>query len=107
MGIGSDGGTLPLIWSVLALMDILSFKFSWLIIACMALVLNGSNVYGYYKCRQDHYSKLSGSVPPSDPMSSLTQRVTTSITECRPGSALECPFWQYTCEYGTRGFGYD
>ena len=41
----------PAIWTLLFIVAIFRFSFRWLIIDCIALSLNGANVYGYLRCR--------------------------------------------------------
>uniref|UniRef100_A0A7S3YZH2 Golgi apparatus membrane protein TVP23 homolog n=1 Tax=Lotharella globosa TaxID=91324 RepID=A0A7S3YZH2_9EUKA len=43
----------PLIWIVFALSAIISWKFQWFILCCVAITLSGTNLWGYYKCRYD------------------------------------------------------
>lgn len=40
----------PVIWSLFAIMDLLSFKFFWLNVCAINIVLSSSNVMGYYRC---------------------------------------------------------
>ncbi|KAK9892625.1 hypothetical protein WA026_021004 [Henosepilachna vigintioctopunctata] len=41
----------PVIWSILFLIAFFSFSVKWLLIVMIALVLSGSNLYGYLKCK--------------------------------------------------------
>ncbi|KAJ8914426.1 hypothetical protein NQ315_017522 [Exocentrus adspersus] len=49
----------PLIWSVFFLIALFGFKLKWLLLVIIALVLNGSNLYGYIKCRVGGSENLS------------------------------------------------
>lgn len=40
----------PLVWIFFAFMDLMSFKFFWMNICIICIVLSASNVIGYYKC---------------------------------------------------------
>lgn len=48
----------PVMWAGLLIIGLLKFELGWLIIVCMALGLNCSNVYGYYKCSKDQSAKF-------------------------------------------------
>jgi len=48
----------PLVWGGLLIIGVLKFALGWLIIVFMALGLNCSNVYGYYKCSKDQAAKF-------------------------------------------------
>ncbi|XP_049777082.1 uncharacterized Golgi apparatus membrane protein-like protein CG5021 isoform X1 [Schistocerca cancellata] len=41
----------PLLWSILFLVALFGFSFKWLLVICIALALNGANLYGYIKCK--------------------------------------------------------
>ncbi|KAL0271004.1 UNVERIFIED_CONTAM: hypothetical protein PYX00_008250 [Menopon gallinae] len=38
-------------WAILFIIALLGFKFKWLLLVSIALVLNGANLYGYVKCK--------------------------------------------------------
>lgn len=40
----------PVVWALFAVSALLSFSLDWLILCSFALVLTGTNTYGYYKC---------------------------------------------------------
>jgi len=48
----------PLTWACLGLIELFRLELGWLIAVCMALSLNGANVYGYYKCSSDQKAKF-------------------------------------------------
>ncbi|CAG2054881.1 unnamed protein product [Timema podura] len=52
----------PIMWSILFLIALFGFKFKWLLLVCIALVLNGANLYGYIKCKVGHGEKVSSSI---------------------------------------------
>lgn len=41
----------PLIWALFFFVTLFGFKFKWMLLTIMALVLNGANLYGYVKCK--------------------------------------------------------
>lgn len=41
----------PFFWGLMLIAALFSLKFKWLVLVIIALVLNGSNVYGYLKCK--------------------------------------------------------
>nr|XP_023013210.1 uncharacterized Golgi apparatus membrane protein-like protein CG5021 isoform X2 [Leptinotarsa decemlineata] len=41
----------PLLWSVFFIVALLGLKPRWMLLVTIALVLNGSNLYGYIKCK--------------------------------------------------------
>lgn len=43
----------PLVWILLGVVCVLKFNLSYLIMVLIALVLNGANIVGYYKCNKD------------------------------------------------------
>ena len=40
----------PLVWMLFALMELLSFKFLWLILCCLVCSMAFTNAQGYYYC---------------------------------------------------------
>jgi len=43
---------LTILWVVLFVVGILKFNLAWLVIVCVALTLNGINLYGFVSCRK-------------------------------------------------------
>lgn len=43
----------PIVWMALLIWCIIQFKWSWLLVNCLAVSLASANVYGYYKCSSD------------------------------------------------------
>ncbi|XP_057672470.1 uncharacterized Golgi apparatus membrane protein-like protein CG5021 [Diorhabda carinulata] len=41
----------PLLWSLLFIVAIFGFEFRWLLLVTIALILSGSNLYGYIRCK--------------------------------------------------------
>ncbi|XP_012271598.1 uncharacterized Golgi apparatus membrane protein-like protein CG5021 isoform X2 [Orussus abietinus] len=41
----------PLLWSVFFFVALFGLKFKWLLLVCIAITLNGANLYGYVKCK--------------------------------------------------------
>lgn len=48
----------PLVWCVFLFLAIISFKVDWLLVNVIAIALNFSNVYGYYKCSKEQKTQL-------------------------------------------------
>jgi len=48
----------PIAWLLLALGALFSFNFQWLLVVIVALLLNGANCIGYWKCERDAKKKL-------------------------------------------------
>jgi hypothetical protein len=48
----------PLIWGFFGLMDLFSFKFFWVNVCGICIVLSSANVIGFYKCQKDHQNKM-------------------------------------------------
>mmetsp|Transcript_3051 Transcript_3051/g.4414 ORF Transcript_3051/g.4414 Transcript_3051/m.4414 type:complete len:181 (-) Transcript_3051:422-964(-) len=46
----------PIVWAVFALMALVGFSFQWFILCCVGVILSGSNLWGYYKCKYDSTS---------------------------------------------------
>jgi len=44
----------PVVWTFFAFIDLISFKFFWLNMCVICVVLSSANVIGYYKCQKDH-----------------------------------------------------
>ena len=42
----------PILWVVLFVVGVLKFNLTWLVIVCVALTLNGINLYGFVSCRK-------------------------------------------------------
>lgn len=49
----------PLLWSVFFVVALFSLKFKWLLLVCIAIVLNGANLYGYVKCKMGNDKNIS------------------------------------------------
>ncbi|XP_020288936.1 uncharacterized Golgi apparatus membrane protein-like protein CG5021 isoform X2 [Pseudomyrmex gracilis] len=49
----------PLFWSVLFTVALFGLKFKWLLLVCIAIVLNGANLYGYVKCKMGNDQNIS------------------------------------------------
>ncbi|KAL6421778.1 hypothetical protein ACFW04_010957 [Cataglyphis niger] len=49
----------PLFWSILFIVALFGFKFKWLLLVCIAIVLNGANLYGYIKCKMGNDQNIS------------------------------------------------
>ncbi|ORE21576.1 DUF846-domain-containing protein [Rhizopus microsporus] len=61
----------PVIWVLLALSCILTFKASWLVIVGIAIVMNVANVYGYTQCDKDAKRKWATSMATQSALGSL------------------------------------
>ncbi|KAG5885463.1 hypothetical protein JTB14_037044 [Gonioctena quinquepunctata] len=48
----------PLLWSVFFMLALLGLKPRWMLLVTIALVLNGSNLYGYIKCKVGNKESL-------------------------------------------------
>ena len=48
----------PLIWGLFAFMDFIGFKFFWMYVCILCLILSATNTMAYYQCQKDHKSKL-------------------------------------------------
>lgn len=49
----------PFFWSLLFITALFGFNFKWLLIVCIAIVLNGANLYGYIKCKMGNDQNIS------------------------------------------------
>lgn len=49
----------PFMWSVFFTVALFSLKFKWLLVASIAIALNGANLYGYVKCKTGGERNLS------------------------------------------------
>ncbi|KAJ9575478.1 hypothetical protein L9F63_007683 [Diploptera punctata] len=52
----------PLLWFIFFLIALFGLKFKWLLLVCIAIVLNGANLYGYIKCKVGRGEKVSTSL---------------------------------------------
>ena len=52
----------PLVWAILFILAIFRFSFRWLVLDCIALSLNGANLYGYLRCKLGKGTNLTGAV---------------------------------------------
>ncbi|KAK8803549.1 hypothetical protein WA158_001243 [Blastocystis sp. Blastoise] len=48
----------PIIWILFTLLNVLKFKFDWLIVDCIALILSGTNCYLYYQASKASKTKV-------------------------------------------------
>ena len=60
--------------------SLLRFNFEWLLLIMTALALNGANIVGYVRCKQDARSKIAAG------LASVVQRTGMSATM---GSAIQ------------------
>ena len=49
-------------WTLLFIVAIFRFSFRWLVLDCIALSLNGANLYGYMRCKLGKGTNLTGAV---------------------------------------------
>ncbi|XP_011347615.1 uncharacterized Golgi apparatus membrane protein-like protein CG5021 isoform X2 [Ooceraea biroi] len=49
----------PLFWSILFIAALFTFKFKWLLLVSIAIVLNSANLYGYVKCKMGNDQNIS------------------------------------------------
>lgn len=41
----------PVLWVMLCISVLLTGKFQWVVLCCVAIALSGTNLWGYYRCR--------------------------------------------------------
>ncbi|XP_015510951.1 uncharacterized Golgi apparatus membrane protein-like protein CG5021 isoform X3 [Neodiprion lecontei] len=49
----------PFAWSVFFMVALFSWSFKWLLLVCIAITLNGANLYGYIKCKMGNNQNIS------------------------------------------------
>lgn len=49
----------PLLWSVFFVVALFSLKLKWLLLDCIAIILNSANLYGYVKCKMGSDKNIS------------------------------------------------
>ncbi|XP_050514728.1 uncharacterized Golgi apparatus membrane protein-like protein CG5021 [Diabrotica virgifera virgifera] len=49
----------PLLWSFLFIVGLFGFEFRWLLLVTIALILTGSNLYGYVRCKVGNKESVS------------------------------------------------
>ncbi|CAL7941220.1 unnamed protein product [Xylocopa violacea] len=49
----------PFMWFVFFVVALFGLKFKWLLLICIAIVLNGANLYGYVKCKMGDDKNIS------------------------------------------------
>lgn len=49
----------PLYWSISFITALFGLNFKWLLLVCIAIVLNGANLYGYVKCKMGNDKNIS------------------------------------------------
>jgi len=69
----------PLVWGLLGLAAFIGFKFQWLLIVVVAIVLSGANVVGFWKCQKDAKQKI---------QSFIFQRMMNSATNQGTGVSI-------------------
>lgn len=52
----------PVLWGLLIFGALLSLKIKWLLLACIAAVLNGANLFGYLKCKYGKNEDVGGAL---------------------------------------------
>jgi hypothetical protein len=48
----------PVVWTLLAFASLLTFRFMWMLLVLVVLMLCSINAYGYVKCKRDAAKKL-------------------------------------------------
>uniref|UniRef100_A0A1B6E0H6 Golgi apparatus membrane protein TVP23 homolog n=1 Tax=Clastoptera arizonana TaxID=38151 RepID=A0A1B6E0H6_9HEMI len=71
----------PAIWFLFFLLALLSFKFKWLLLVCIALTLNGANLYGYMKCKMGNSDQSMSSTVGDFFRRQVLQNMTTVISK--------------------------
>ncbi|KAI8142452.1 hypothetical protein BJV82DRAFT_614950 [Fennellomyces sp. T-0311] len=66
----------PVLWALLALTCIFTFKASWLVIVVVAIILNVANVYGYTQCDKDAKKKWATGIATQTALGSLGSSAT-------------------------------
>lgn len=51
----------PLLWSIFFFTALFGLGFKWLLLVCIAIILNGANLYGYIKCKMGNDKNISSS----------------------------------------------
>lgn len=69
----------PIVWLLLFLIALLKFNIQWMVIVLVALVLNGANIVGYYKCSKDQKKKVQSLVQGGAMFSALGGNAVTSL----------------------------
>lgn len=71
-----------LIWSMFFIISLFTFKFKWLTIIVVAFTLNGSNLFGFLKCKfgsKQNLSNVASSYFGKQMLKSLFQRATSTV----------------------------
>jgi len=68
----------PAVWVVFFITGLLTLKFGWLLIVCVALALSFANIIGYLKCAKDAKKKIQ-SAASSFMFSQMFNRATNSL----------------------------
>ncbi|KAG0933419.1 hypothetical protein G6F30_010274 [Rhizopus arrhizus] len=95
----------PIIWVLLALSCILTFKPSWLVIVAVAIVLSGANMYGYTQCDKDAKRKWATSMATQSALGTLSSGATGLLGRAVSsgiGTTQEVPILQQLDD-GVRG----
>ena len=48
----------PVVWGFFTFMDFIGFKFFWMNVCILCLILSSTNTMAYYQCQKDHQGKL-------------------------------------------------
>ncbi|XP_014472445.1 PREDICTED: uncharacterized Golgi apparatus membrane protein-like protein CG5021 isoform X2 [Dinoponera quadriceps] len=80
----------PLLWSILFIIALFGGKFKWLLLICIAIVLNGANLYGYVQCKMGNDRNISAAT--SDFFrKQVIQNVASMMTRSPPTSNSNQP----------------
>ncbi|KAA8493372.1 Golgi apparatus membrane protein tvp23 [Porphyridium purpureum] len=52
----------PIVWVLLGIVCVLKFHISWLIVVCVAIILSGANLVGYFYCDKEAQKRLQKAV---------------------------------------------
>ena len=62
----------PVVWSFFFVTAFMRWHFGWMVTVIMALILSGSNVYGYWKCSSDQKAKFTRIMSKGAEMGAMT-----------------------------------
>ncbi|XP_066594963.1 uncharacterized Golgi apparatus membrane protein-like protein CG5021 isoform X2 [Prorops nasuta] len=80
----------PAMWGILFLIALFGLNLKWLLLVCIAIILNGANLYGYIKCKMGSNQNLSTAT--SDFLRrQVLQNVTSIMTRSPPTTSSQQP----------------
>ncbi|XP_057341915.1 uncharacterized Golgi apparatus membrane protein-like protein CG5021 isoform X2 [Microplitis mediator] len=81
----------PLLWCLFFIVALFGLRIKWLLIVCIATMLNGANLYGYIKCKMGKDQNLSAATSDYFKKQVLQNVMSSMMTKSPPTAPSQSP----------------